>query len=122
MRKHKPSVLFPVSLSNNYMIVKAFSRNILGSINLVYCKKVNLEVPVRLSLQDLLLFLGKEAGEIHLFCDRMLFYPSPLIVDIHSLTISLQHIKLCISLLSSKVCEHTVKDPLLTVITKNFSS
>ena len=45
-----------VSLSNNYVIVKAFSKNISGSTNLAYSKKVNLQVPVRFSFLGLPLF------------------------------------------------------------------
>ena len=48
-----------VLLSNNYVIVKAFSGNILGSTNLAYSKKVNLQVPIRLSFLGLPWFLGK---------------------------------------------------------------
>ena len=60
LRKHKPSVPCSVSLSNSHVSVKAFSRNITGSTNLTYSKKVNMKVLVRLFFQGLPLFLGKE--------------------------------------------------------------
>ena len=60
LRKHKPSVPCSVSLSNNYMIVKAFSRNITGNTNLAFSKNVSLQLPVRLSFQGLSSFLVKE--------------------------------------------------------------
>ena len=61
MRKYKPSVLCSVSLSNKYVIIKACSKNITGSTNLAYSKKVNLQVPVRLSIQGLPISLAKLA-------------------------------------------------------------
>ena len=63
LRKHKPFVPYPVSLSNNDVIAKAFSRNITGSSNLAYSKKVNPQVPVWLSFQELTLFLGKKSQQ-----------------------------------------------------------
>ena len=53
LRKHKPSVPCSVLLSNNYVIIKPCSRNIKGRTNLAYSENVNLEVPVRLSFQNL---------------------------------------------------------------------
>ena len=51
---------FSVLLLNNYVIVKACSRNIKGSANLVCSDNVNLGVPVRLSFQSLPSFFEKE--------------------------------------------------------------
>ena len=60
LRKQKPSVPCFILLSNNYVNVKACSRNIMGSTNLAYSEKVNLQIPARFSFQGLLSFLGKE--------------------------------------------------------------
>ena len=112
LRKHKPSALFSVSLSNYYVIVKAFSRNISGSTNLAYSKKVNLQVPVILSFQDLPLFLGKgKSAKITYFATGHCFIHPPLIFATQSLILSLQHFKLCISLLSQNpwtLCKKTL--------------
>ena len=90
LRKHKPFVPYSVSLSNNDVIAKAFSRNITGSSNLPYSKKLNPQVPVWLSFQDLTLFLGK----MHLLCKKTrCFIHYPLFFATLSLIISLQHIK-----------------------------
>ena len=56
LREHKPSVPCSVLLSNNIVIVKAYSKNIMGSTDLAYSKKVDLKVPVRLHFQGLPLF------------------------------------------------------------------
>ena len=88
-------------LSNNYVIIKACSRNIKGSTNLTYSKNVNLLVPVRLSFQCLPLFLVKEKSAKNIyFATGCCFIHPHLIFTTESLIISLQHIKLCISLLS----------------------
>ena len=60
LEEAKSSVPCSVLLSNNYVIVKAYDRNITSSTNLAYSKKVNLQVPASLSFQGLPLFLGKE--------------------------------------------------------------
>ena len=118
-RKYKPFVPCSLLLSNNYVIVKAFSRNITGSTNLVFSKKVNLQLPVGLSIQGLPLFLGKEKlVYCTYFAKGCCFIDPPLIFATQSLIISPQHIKLCVCL--AKVCEHSVlcnvmKDPLLIV-------
>ena len=59
-RKHKPSVHCSISVSNIYMTIKAFSRNITSSTNLAYREKVNLQVPVMLPFEGLFSFLCKE--------------------------------------------------------------
>ena len=100
LRKHKPSVPCFVLLSNSYMIVKACTRN----INLAYSENVNLEVPVRLSAQTLSSFLGKEKStKCIYFATGPCFIHPPLIFATQSLIISLQHIKLCISLLKQSL-------------------
>ena len=96
LRKQKPSVSCSVLLSNNYMIVKACTRN----INLAHSENVNLEVPVRVSFQTFSSFLGKEKSTkcIYFAIGRCFIHPL-LIFATQSLIISLQHIMLCISLL-----------------------
>ena len=95
----------------------------MGSTNLAHSGKVNLQVPVSLSLQSLSSFLGKEKLAKYTSATGR-FYP-----ELNYVTT--QHIKFCISL--AKVCEHFVlpnikKDPLLIVsyfaevISKNFIS
>ena len=42
----------------------------------------------------------RKVGKMHQLCNRTLFYPSSLIFAIHTLIISPQHIKTCISLFS----------------------
>ena len=79
-------------------------RNITGSTNLVYSKKVSLQVFVRPSFQGLLLFFGKEKlAKQTYFVIGCCFIDPPLIFAIQSLMISQQHIKLCISLLSESL-------------------
>ena len=116
LRKYEPSVPCSVSLSNTYVIAKACSENIMGSTNLAYSKKVNLKVPIRLFFQGLLSFLCKEM----LAKCMLLLYHHPLIFGTQSFILSLQHIKLCISLLRQSLYKHSVlpnvmKDPLLIV-------
>ena len=95
LRKYKPPVLFSVSLLNNYVIVKAFSKNISSSTTLTYCQKVNLQVPVRLSFQGLPSLLGKrKSAKSTYFATGHCFIHPPLIFATQSLIISLQHIKL----------------------------
>ena len=104
LRKHKPAVLCSVSLSNTYVIVKACSRNIIGSTILMYSEKVNPQVPVRLSFQGLPSFLGKEKStKCTYFATGRFFIHPHLVFATQSLIISLQHIKLCISLLSQSL-------------------
>ena len=99
LRRHKPSVPCFVLLSKNYVIKKARSRNTMGSTNLVYSKKVNLKIPIRLSFQCLPLFLGKEkSGKCTYLATGRCFIHPPLILNTQRLIISLQHIKPCISL------------------------
>ena len=104
LRKHKPSVPCSVLISNNYVIVKTCSRNITGSTDLAYSEKVNLQVSVQLSFQSLPSFLVKEkSATCTYFATRRYFIHPPLIFATQSLIISLQHIKLCISLLSQSL-------------------
>ena len=116
LKTHKPSLPCSVLLSNNYVIVKACSRNIKGSINLAYSKNVNLEVSVRLSVRSLLSFLGKEKSTkcIYFATGRGFIHP-PFIFATQSLII------LSFALVFiAKVCEHSaltnvMKNPLLIV-------
>ena len=79
LRKHKPFVPCSILLSNNYVIIKACSSIIVGSTNLAYSKKVNLQVRVKLSLEGLpLLLWQRKVSKIYLLCDRTLFYSSSL--------------------------------------------
>ena len=98
------SHLYPVLYCyQTIVIVKACSRNIMGSTNLAYSEKVNLQVSVELSFQGLPSFLGKEKlAKWTYFATRHFVHPS-LIFATQSLVISLQHIKLCISLFSQSV-------------------
>ena len=63
MRKYNPSVPCSILLSNKYVIVKAFSRNITGSTNLAYSEKANLQVSVMLPFQDLLSSMAKKSRQ-----------------------------------------------------------
>ena len=104
LRKHKPLVLCSLSLSTNYVIVTGFSRNISGTTNLVHSEKGNLQVPVKLSFQSLSSFHDKEksAKSTYFVTERCFIHP-PLIFVTQILLISLQHIKLWISLLSQSL-------------------
>ena len=70
----------------------------MGSTNLAWGKKVNLQVLVRLSFQVLSSFFGKVA-KMHILLSILYI----LIFAPQSLIASLQHIKLCISLLSQSL-------------------
>ena len=84
--------------------MKACSRNIMGSTNLEYSKKVKLQVTVKLSFQGLPSFLGKEkSAKYTYFATALCFIHHPLIYATQSLNVLLQHIKLCISLLSQSL-------------------
>ena len=72
------SHLYSVLLSDNYGIVKAFSRN-LGSTNLAYSEKVNLQFLSGFPFKAFFLFLGKEKlTEFTYFTIGHCFYPSSL--------------------------------------------
>ena len=103
-RRHKSSVLCSTLLSNNYVIIKPCIRNIKGSTNLAYSKSVNLEVPVRLSFQSLLLFCVKEKSTkcTYTVTGHCFIHP-PLIFVTQGLIVSLQHIMICISLLNQSL-------------------
>ena len=60
LNEHKLSVPCSVLLSNNFAIVKAYSKNIMDSTDLAYSEKVSLKVLVWLSFQGLPLFLDTE--------------------------------------------------------------
>ena len=121
LKEHKPSVPCFVLLSKNFVIIKACSKNIMGSTDLVYTKKVRLKVPVRLSFQGLPSFLDTEkSAKCSYFATACCFIHPPLIFATESLIISLQHIiTLCISLLSQSlwivVLSNVMKDLLLIV-------
>ena len=76
LRKHNSSVPCFVLLSNNYVIVKAFSRNIMACTNLAYSEKVNLQVSIELSLsRPSFIPWQRKVGKIELLCDKT-FCPS----------------------------------------------
>ena len=120
LRKHKPSVPCSVSLSNNYVIVKAFSRNITDSTNLAFRKKVNQQVPVRLSFQDLPLYFGKEkSAKCTYIVTRRCFIHSPLTFSTPSLIYQYNMLSFAFVCLA-KVCKDSVlpnvkKDPIFIV-------
>ena len=111
------SDLYPVP--NPYQI-KACSRNITGSTNLVYSKKVNLQVPIRLSFQGLPSFLGKEKStKCTYFATGCYFIHPSLTFATQSLIMSLQMLSFALVCLA-KVFKHYVlpnvmKDFLLIV-------
>ena len=74
----------------------------MGGTNLVYSEKVNL-LPIKLSFQDLPSFLGREKSAKCTYFATKRFVHSSLIFASQSLVISLQHIKICISLLSQSL-------------------
>ena len=49
-----------ISPSDNYVIVKACSKNKMGRATILYSDKINIEVPIGLSFQGLPLFIYKE--------------------------------------------------------------
>ena len=78
--KHNQSVLCSMLLSNIYVTIKACSRNITSSTNLAYREKVNLQVPVRLSIQGHSLFPGKEkSSKCNYIASGCCFIHHPLI-------------------------------------------
>ena len=113
LRKHKPSVPCSVLLLKKYVIVKACSRNISGSTNLMYSKKTNLPVQVRLSFQGLPSFLGKEKSvKCTYFATGHCFIHPPLISTTLLLVFAWASL--------AKVCEYSallnvLKDSLLIV-------
>ena len=98
LREHKPSVPCSVLKSMNFVIVKACCRN-MGSTDLAYTEKVNLKVPVRLSFQEFPTFYDTEKSAKCSYFATACFIHPPLIFATESLITSLQHIKLCFSLL-----------------------
>ena len=114
LRKHKPSLPCSLLLSNNYVIIKACSGNIMGSVQrksqLTSSRQTFLSRPSFVSWQI-------KVDKIDLLCDRTLFYPSSINFVTQSLIISLQHIELCISLLSQSLWILCIimKEPLLIV-------
>ena len=95
-RKHKTSVPYSVLPSNNYVILK-------GTFQ---CTAKNQSASSRQAfLSRPFLFFEKKSREIHLLCNRTLFYPSSynFCYRIQNLTILLQHIIFCISLHSKSL-------------------
>ena len=111
LREHKSSVPCSVLLWNNFVIVKACSKNITGGTDLACSEKVNKKLPVRLSFQGLPLFLdAAKSAKCSYFATGCCFIHPPLIFVTESLIISAQHnynttiiIKLCIGLLSESL-------------------
>ena len=99
LRMHKPSIPCSVLLENNYVIVKACSRNITGSTNLTNSEKVNLHVPVRLSFQSFFIPCQKKSTKCTYFATGRCFIHPSLIFATQNIIKSLHHIKFCISLL-----------------------
>ena len=94
LKRYKPSVRFRIAI--NCVIEIACSKDIMGHTNLAYSEKANLQVPIRLSFLGLPMFLGKEkSAKSTDFATGCCF--------IQSLIISLQHLKLCISLLNQSL-------------------
>ena len=120
LRKHKPSVPCSVPLSNNYVIVKAFGRNITDSTNLTFSKKINQQVPLRLSFQGLPLFFGKEkSAKCTYIATGRCFIHSPLIFSSQRLIYQYNILSFAFACLA-KVCKHSVlsnvmKDPTFIV-------
>ena len=113
IRKHKPSVLCSVLLSNNSVIVKAFSKNISSRTNVAYSEKVNLQVPIRLSFQGLPSFLAKEKlAKSTYFATGHYFIHPPLnfcYSEFNYISTTLSFSLVCLA----KVCKHSVKYLLL---------
>ena len=92
-----------VLLSNNYVIVEACSKNIMGSTNLAYSQKSQAKSSCQIFFKGLPLFHGKEKlAESSCPTTRCFIHP-PLIFATQRLIVSVQHITLCISLLSQSL-------------------
>ena len=108
LRMHKPCVPCSLSLSNNYVIIKSFSRNITDSTNLAFSKKFNQQVPVRLSFQGLPLFFGEQKlAKCIYVATRYCFIHSAKIFSTLSLIYQyniLSFVFVCLA----KVCKHSV--------------
>ena len=74
----KPTVPCSALLSNNYVIIKACGRNIKGSTNLPYSKKVNLTVHQTFLSRPSFVSWQRKVRKMRLLWDRMLFYPTSL--------------------------------------------
>ena len=93
-----------ISLSNIYMTIKTFSRNITSSTNLAHRENTNPQVPIRLSFEGFSSSLGKEKStKCTYFASGHCFIHPPLIFPIQGLIMSLKHAKLCINLLSQSL-------------------
>ena len=104
LKRHKQFVPCSVLLSSNYVIIKACSRNITGCTNLEYSKSINLQVPIRLSFESLPSFLGEQkSATCTYFVTGHCFIHYPWNFATQSPVISLQHIKLEISLFSQSL-------------------
>ena len=78
LRRHEASAPCSISLSNNSVIVKACSRNAMGSINLAYSEKSTYKFLSGFPFKIVLHSLVKKVRTMHLLCDRALFYSSSL--------------------------------------------
>ena len=104
LRKHKAPVPCSVLLSNNYAVVKACSKNIWTAPIQRTAKKSTLQFSLRLSFQCLASFLGKKkSGKCTYFATGRCFIHPPLIFATHRLILALQHLTLCITLLSQRL-------------------
>ena len=116
MRKHKPSVPCSVLLSDNYVIVRAHSRNIEGSTNQHTAKKSAFKFLSGFPFKAFLCSLVKKSLQNAPTLRRNFFIHPPLIFATQSLYhySILSFAVVCLT----KVCEHSLlpnvmKDPLV---------
>ena len=101
LRNHKPPVPYSVLLSNNYVIIRPCSRNIMGSTIQCTAKKSTYKFSSHFPFKAFLCSLAKKIWQIaHSFINP------PLIFAIQSLIISQQHMHSLVCL--AKVFEHLV--------------
>ena len=103
LRKHKPSVPNSISQSNNCVTIKTSSKNTNGQHQSSIQQKSH-PASFRQAFLPTPSFLGKEKSVkcTYLVTGRCFIHPL-LIFATQSLVISLQHVKLCISLLSKSL-------------------
>ena len=114
LRRYEASVSCFISLSNNYETVKACSKNITCSIN--QGSQSTNSCQAFLSKSSFIPCQKKSAKCPYFATGRCFIHPS-LIFATQSLVMSLQHIQLCISLVSQSLgtlcVAYVMKDPLL---------
>ena len=98
LREHKPFLLCSVLLSNNFVIVKACSKNTTGSTDLPYSEKSQPRSSRQAFLSRPSFLDTEKSAKCSCFVTGCCFIHPPLIFATERLIISLQHnIKLCIS-------------------------